>query len=206
MTNSLIKNKKISLFQAVITLILISILISIIFFMHFGKQEKNSTETFVKEEVPDFFGKGIILRMYNKEGSLDNKITVKNIKHYKSTGETVLTFPYVIKFENNKQQNWQVKADKGELSANKKILNLSNHVVITCLSTNKTNTALLKTDKITINTNKKIIETDNPVSFLQGNTKVYSKGLEYDYKNNIVKLKSKVHSVSVYDHAKKKPE
>jgi LPS export ABC transporter protein LptC len=113
--------------------------------------------------------------------------------HEPPQSTTVFLTQVRLGFKDTNGNQWQGRADAGELGQNTKQVKLSGNVQITGKLPAMSDTATIATDELAIDTGADTVETDEPLTVTWAGYAIRSKGLTANLKDRVVHLKSNVH-------------
>ena len=157
----------------------------------------NRSEQIIDSSLPDAFGEQVISKKYNDAGLLVNKLQAATIEHYPFDGITWLTLPRLWGYGEANKINWHATSEKGKMFPDHKTFELLDNVVVTQSGQSGKAEVRVNTNKMTVYTNRHLAKTDEPVKITEPGRVVHTVGMTYDYKSNVVELKSHVRGVGM---------
>jgi LPS export ABC transporter protein LptC len=113
--------------------------------------------------------------------------------HEPPQSTTVLLDQVRLGFKDTNGNQWQGRADAGELGQNTGQVKLSGNVQITGRLPAMPDTATITTNELAIDTRADTVDTDEPLTVTWTGYVIRSKGLSANLKDRVIHLKSNVH-------------
>lgn len=146
------------------------------------------------ETEPDMFITDMVYKkMRPDNGLISTQVISSSVVHYPKDDTYLLQVPHLTKI-NNDQQIWRIQSANAKSTNNQSVITLFGDVNIHKFANSTTNIAdtLIKTESVNLYPNKGIAETNQPLSIMQQENVVKSIGAWLDYKNDVLRLLTKV--------------
>jgi len=143
-----------------------------------------------KVESPDFFANNTHLRKFDLNGKLVSELLSDNVSHFQKLDTTLFINPNIWNFSND-THTWNTVAEHGLLLGDTQTIELKSNVILTRIN-NTAKKILINTDFLVIYLDKGYAETDRPVQVKSDSGIITAVGVEINYSDNIIHLKSKV--------------
>ncbi len=101
-----------------------------------------------------------------------------------------------MRFRDTTGNEWNGRADNGELGQDTGKVQLAGNVQIWGLAPGSRDTASIATEKLSIDTREDMVNTEDPVTLVWTGRQIHSKGLAANLKDRVVHLQSSVHGTS----------
>jgi lipopolysaccharide export system protein LptC len=142
------------------------------------------------EHFPDYFMENFTVTSMNDQGQPAYILQAKKMEHFADDDSTDIYQP-LIQFK-DANGDWSISAQKAQILKDKNIIHLYQKVKVHRLQS-KTRTPLsIETRYLSINTETKIAETDELAHLKTQNLELDTRGMVFDNKQGILKLKSSI--------------
>lgn len=129
---------------------------------------------------------------YNEEGALTDVLEAQTAKFYPGQRQSLMESPRLFS-HNLDDDTWSASSDNGEFAHNRKLLTLTNNVVLS----NDTNLVVLKTEKMRIDLVRNMAISKVPVTVTHGGSTTSADGMIADLDSQTVRLRPNVESIYV---------
>ena len=150
-----------------------------------------TTET-SKKHSPDYFMEDFTITSMNEKGKPRSILTSQRMLHYPDDDSTELDKPFMTMIAENGRP-WKIKADRGWVAANNKLILLSGNVQIDRLSGPNNRPVKLFTDKLRIHPELDFAETDRPVTMISNKRRTTAIGMRAYVRKGKLQLLDDVH-------------
>jgi LPS export ABC transporter protein LptC len=145
--------------------------------------------------APDFAMTNAIYTKFDQNGNISDQFYTTRITHFITNNNYIFDNPR-IKMYNNKEQPWEITADKGKSEGGKSKIYLWNNVKLIQASTSNSGshkpTFEIYTTSLTLYPTAKLAETNDYVTIIQGDSIIKSLGAKADFKSGTLNLLSTV--------------
>ncbi|MGY0217270.1 LPS export ABC transporter periplasmic protein LptC [Endozoicomonadaceae bacterium StTr2] len=145
--------------------------------------------------TPDVFMENARITQYDEAGNRSSFATATQVVHYPDSDTTWLDSPDIWNWQDSINPPWHSVSERGKLLPGGKTLELYDNVVINRANPKGGAPLQLETDFLTIHTDRDIAETERPVRISDESGVTTAVGMTTYYKENLVKLKSKVRGI-----------
>ncbi len=161
-------------------------------FMYFFSSKPNDNlERFNLTRV-EYIVKDAKLYGTNIDGKFLYKIVAKKAQA-NNTDRQIYLDQVFLDYDGDRDMDWRITSDKGQLLSNSNVLALSGNVTVQSLS-NENNLTTISTDYLEINPNTYTIATNRDVLIELDNNKIEAKGLTAQLKNNRLNFISNINA------------
>jgi len=138
----------------------------------------------------DYFMEDVVIHQFNSNGEPTNKLIAKRMEHSIEQSTSKLSNPKIV-YGKSDSGEWQISSEKGEL-LDGKIVKLINQVNIEDRLINKQTETSITTKNLSIDLEKNIAFTENLVSIKNPHFQTKGTGMEINFDQEIIQLKSNV--------------
>jgi lipopolysaccharide export system protein LptC len=129
---------------------------------------------------------------YNEEGTLTDVLEAQTAKFYPGQHQSLMESPRLFS-HNLDDDTWSASSDNGEFAHNRKLLTLTNNVVLS----NDINLVVLKTEKMRIDLVRNMAISKMPVTVTHRGSTTRADGMIADLDSQTVRLRPNVESIYV---------
>jgi len=145
-----------------------------------------------KKHTPDYFMENFTITSMNEKGEPRSILTSAKMLHFPDDDSTELEEPFMTMIAANGKP-WKIKADRGWVAANNKLILLSGNVRIDRLSGPNNRSVKLFTDKLRIHPELDFAETDRPVTMISNKRRTSAIGMRAYVRKGKLQLLDDVH-------------
>lgn len=139
---------------------------------------------------PDFIAEQLDFRQLDPDGALRQSMSASRMLHFPDDDTTELTRPEIT--YHGSVPSTHIAAERAHVSADRKLVVLSDGVVATRAATRKTDALRVETSELTVFPNDERAATDRPVRISQGRSVITGVGLDFDNAKGISVIRSHV--------------
>lgn len=139
---------------------------------------------------PDYFMENFTTTSMDKQGQAVYILSAKRAEHFADDDSSVIYEPHILFKDIN--GDWSISAQKAHISTEKNIIHLYQNVTIIRSATSSRAPLNINTEYLNINTDSKIAETDELAHLKTQNFELDTRGMVFDNRQGILKLKSNV--------------
>ena len=161
-------------------------------FMYFFSTKSNDNQEKLNPTRVEYIVKDAKVYGTDTEGKFLYKIVAKKAQA-SNTDRQIYLDQVFLDYNDDKDVDWRIRSDKGQLLSNSNVLALSGNVTVQNLS-NKNNMTTIRTDYLEINPNTYTIATNRDVLIELDNNKIEAKGLTAQLKDNRLNFNSNINA------------
>ncbi len=146
-----------------------------------------------KAAIPDsdYFMEGVVIHQFNANGELNNRLAANRMEHSSKRDLSLLNNP-IITFKNAQSGEWRLASKSGRLLNDGSLLKLDEEVNIDEFQADGSSQTNISTKNLTIDLAANQASTKETVLIKNQYLKTKSTGLEIDFDQQIIYLKSDV--------------
>lgn len=139
----------------------------------------------------DVYVENMDMQLVNEHGRLQYRVLAERMEHFPYDGHAELVRPVLHVFKND-QPTWQIESEQGEVSSGYTTVRLLGQVEIRRLEGSGSRPLSIVTSDLLIKPQEKTATTENTTVIQSGRYRLESVGLQADFTNNQLELKSRV--------------
>jgi LPS export ABC transporter protein LptC len=144
------------------------------------------------QSIPQTYLADVRSLSFNERGVLDEIREAATLEHFADRNLSLMRSPRFYSHNGN-DKTWSAAADRGRFRPGKRVLTLTDNVVLT----NDASGGTLSTSRMTIDLQRKTARSRSPVTLVQGESSIRADGMFADLEQEQVTMKPNVESVYV---------
>jgi len=145
-----------------------------------------------KKHTPDYFMEDFTITSMNEKGKPRSILTSAKMLHFPDDDSTELDSPFMTMIAETGKP-WKIKADRGWVASNNKLILLSGNVRLDRVSGPNNRPVKLFTDKLRIHPELDFAETDRPVTMISNKRRTTATGMRAYVRKGKLQLLDDVH-------------
>ncbi|OGT43875.1 MAG: LPS export ABC transporter periplasmic protein LptC [Gammaproteobacteria bacterium RIFCSPHIGHO2_12_FULL_40_19] len=156
-----------------------------------------------KNTIDSFITQGTFTE-YNEQGLIKTKMTAAHVTHFKESGITHFTKPYIITYTENRTP-WHIHADRADSNKTGTKIILQGHVTVHQLPTKQNAETTITTTELTVFPKESRAVTDKAITVSRPGTVIHGTGLIANLKTGQYQLRSQSEIIYQPEQQKKTP-
>lgn len=133
------------------------------------------------------------MKAMDTTGTLALQLTANSLKQYDDRQLAILDKPVIQMIDDDTQ--WQIQSGQGHIDQHKKMIDLSQQVVITQIDSNQQHLIEIRTDTLNIDVEKQLARSDDAVQMTTHNSTLHANGMVLDKLSGKLQLLANVRGV-----------